>query len=121
MYLIAAEAAFQQGDNNTAATYINVLRTRAAIKTPVDHTSEMQITAADINIDFILDERARELAGEHLRWFDLKRTGKLVDRIHQYNKDITQVQPFHMLRPIPQEEINALTNGTEFGQNEGYN
>jgi len=121
MYLIAAEAAFQQGDNNTAATYINVLRTRAAIKTPVDHTAEMQITATDINIDFILDERARELAGEHLRWFDLKRTRKLVDRIHQYNKDITQVQPFHMLRPVPQEELNALTNGTEFGQNEGYN
>jgi hypothetical protein len=121
MYLIAGEAAFQQGDNSTAATYINVLRTRAAIKNPVDHTSEMQITAADINLDFILDERARELAGEHLRWFDLKRTGKLIDRIHQYNKDITQVQPFHMLRPVPQEEIDALINGTEFGQNEGYN
>jgi hypothetical protein len=121
MYLIGAEAAFRLGDNNAAAAYINVLRTRAAIKAPVDHTAEMQISAADINIDFILDERARELAGEHLRWFDLKRTGKLVDRIHQYNKDITQVQPFHMLRPVPQVELDALNNGKEFGQNEGYN
>lgn len=121
MYLIGAEAAFRQGNNNAAAAYINVLRTRAAIKTPVDYTSDMQITAADINLDFILDERARELAGEHLRWFDLKRTGKLVDRIHQYNLDVTQVQPFHVLRPVPQVELDALTNGKEFGQNEGYN
>lgn len=121
MYLVAAEAAFQQGDNNATAAYINVLRTRAAVKTPVDHTTEMQIRANDISLDFILDERARELAGEHLRWFDLKRTGKLVDRIHQYNLDITQVQPFHMLRPVPQVELDALTNGQQFGQNEGYN
>ncbi|SFE16923.1 Starch-binding associating with outer membrane [Chitinophaga sp. CF118] len=120
MYLIAAESAFQQGDNNAAAVNINVLRTRAAIKAPVDHTADMQITAADINLDFILDERARELAGEHLRWFDLKRTGKLVDRIHQYNLDVTQIQSFHMLRPVPQVELDALTNGQEFGQNEGY-
>jgi hypothetical protein len=119
MYLIAAEAAFQQNDKGAAISYINVLRTRAAIKTPVDHTADMQIT--DISLDFILDERARELAGEHLRWFDLKRTGKLVDRIHQYNPDITQVQPFHMLRPVPQIELDALTNGQQFGQNEGYN
>lgn len=121
MYLIGAEAAFQQGNNNAAAAYINVLRTRAAIKTPVDHTLEMQIDAANINLDFILDERARELAGEHLRWFDLKRTGKLVDRIHQYNPDVTQVQSIHLLRPVPQVELDALTNGIEFGQNEGYN
>lgn len=121
MYLIGAEAAFQQGNNNAAAAYINVLRTRAAIKTPVDHTLEMQVDAANINLAFILDERARELAGEHLRWFDLKRTGKLVDRIHQYNPDVTQVQPIHVLRPVPQVELDALTNGIEFGQNEGYN
>jgi starch-binding outer membrane protein, SusD/RagB family len=121
MYLIAAEAEFQLGNNDEAASYINVLRTRAAIKTPVNHTTEMQVTGADINLDFILDERARELAGEHIRWFDLKRTGKLVERVTKYNPDITKIQDFHVLRPIPQAEMQALTNAAEFGQNPGYN
>lgn len=120
MYLIGAEAAHQLGDDAAAATYINVLRTRAAKKTPVDHTTDMQITASDITLDFILDERARELAGEHLRWFDLKRTDKLVSRIHTYNPDVTAVQEFHRLRPIPQGQMDALQNSTEFGQNPGY-
>ncbi|WP_343669694.1 RagB/SusD family nutrient uptake outer membrane protein [Chitinophaga sp.] len=120
MYLIGAEAALQLGDNSAAAAYINVLRTRAAKKTPVDYTAAMQISASDVTLDFILDERARELAGEHVRWFDLKRTGKLVERIHTYNPDVTQVQEYHRLRPVPQTQIDALTNGAEFGQNPGY-
>jgi hypothetical protein len=120
MYLIGAEAALQLGDNNAAATYINVLRTRAAKKTPVDYTAAMQITASDVTLDFILDERARELAGEHIRWFDLKRTGKLLDRIHTYNPDVTQVKEYNRLRPVPQTQIDALSNGAEFGQTPGY-
>lgn len=121
MYLIAAEAEFQLGNAATAAQRINVLRTRAAIKTPVDRTAAMQISAADVNISFILDERARELAGEHLRWFDLKRTNQFTTRIKALNPDITAVQDFHRLRPVPQTEIDALQNGAEFGQNAGYN
>lgn len=120
MYLIGAEAALQLGDNNAAAAYINVLRTRAARKTPVDYTAAMQISAGDVTLDFILDERARELAGEHIRWFDLKRTGKLVQRIHTYNPDVTQVQEYNRLRPVPQTQIDALSNGAAFGQNPGY-
>jgi hypothetical protein len=121
MYLIAAEAEFQLGHSPAAADLINVLRTRAAIKIPVDHTSDMQVDASDVTLDFILDERARELAGEHIRWFDLKRTGKLLDRVHQYNPDITKIQPFHVVRPIPLLEAQSLLNWAEFGQNEGYN
>lgn len=118
MYLVAAEAQFKLGNNGKAADYINVIRKRAAI---AGHEAEMLITDADITLDFILDERARELAGEQLRWFDLKRTGKLEERIKNYSPDpATYFQSYHNLRPIPQDQIDAVTNKTEFTQNPGY-
>jgi hypothetical protein len=119
MYLIAAEAQLKLGNTAKAADYLNALRKRAAIP---GHEAEMQITAADVTLDFILDERARELAGEQLRWFDLKRTGKLKARIDAYNPDAKQyfLDPYHLLRPIPQDQIDAVTNKTEFKQNDGY-
>ena len=123
MYLIAAEAEFRLGNTQSAANYINVVRTRAAKKAPVNQTAAMQVNAAQINIEFILDERAREFAGEQIRWFDLKRSLTLqqwVARITALNPDITAIQPYHMVRPIPQEELDALTNGKDFKQNEGY-
>ncbi|MEP4531660.1 MAG: RagB/SusD family nutrient uptake outer membrane protein [Cyclobacteriaceae bacterium] len=120
VYLIAAEAEFQLNNPNEAADHINVLRTRAAIKAPVDQTAAMQVEPGDVNLDFILDERARELAGEHVRWFDLKRTGKLLERVNAYNPDVTEIRDYHVLRPIPQEEMDALLNRDEFGQNQGY-
>ena len=118
LYLIAAEAAMNLSDNTTAATYINVIRTRAA---KPGQTAAMQITPAQVTLDFILDERAREFAGEQMRWFDLKRTGKLVDRIVALNPDAApNVKAYHNLRPIPQSQLDAVTNKDEFKQNEGY-
>lgn len=118
MYLIAAEAQFNLSNSTKAAEYITVIRNRATIP---GHEAEMAITAADISLDFILDERARELAGEQLRWFDLKRTGKLGDRIAKENPDAAKnFKPFHMLRPIPQDQIDAVTNKSEFTQNPNY-
>ncbi|TDH27482.1 RagB/SusD family nutrient uptake outer membrane protein [Segetibacter sp. 3557_3] len=123
MYLIAAEAEFRLGNSQAAANFINVIRTRAAKKAPVNQTAAMQVRAADINIQFILDERAREFAGEQIRWFDLKRSltpDQWVQRIKTLNPDITAVLPTHRLRPIPQQELDALLNKAEFGQNPGY-
>jgi hypothetical protein len=81
----------------------------------------MQITAADVTLDFILDERAREFAGEQLRWFDLKRTGKLLDRVKALNPDVaSKIQSYHTVRPIPQSQLDAVTNRSEFTQNPGY-
>jgi len=119
MYLIAAEAKLNQNDKDSAAYYINQIRTRAANP---GHIAEMQITPAQVNLDFILDERARELCGENLRWFDLKRTGKLISRIQSMNPDVGKyIKPYHLLRPIPQSQLDAVTNKTEFTQNPGYN
>ena len=126
MYLIAAEASYKLNittAGQTAADYINVLRTRAAIKTPVDHTAEMQITNSQVNLSFLLDERARELCGEHLRWLDLKRTKQLEVRlgVGNQNPDIITFNPAkHYVRPIPQAEIDVLQNAAEYGQNPLY-
>jgi starch-binding outer membrane protein, SusD/RagB family len=118
MYLIAAEAQFKLGDADAAAGFINTIRTRAALPGKV---ADMQITGADISLDFILDERARELAGEQLRWFDLKRTGKLIERVTLHNPMAAPyIKSFHVVRPIPQRQMDAVLNKSEFTQNEGY-
>lgn len=118
MYLVAAEAAWRQNKNEAAADYINVIRTRAAIP---GQEAAMQVTAADIDLDFILDERARELVGEKHRWYDLKRTGTLLERVREYNLDAApNVQEMHRVRPIPQTQIDRVTNPADFSQNSGY-
>jgi starch-binding outer membrane protein, SusD/RagB family len=118
MYLIAAEAQIRLANPGKAADYINVLRKRAAIP---GHEAEMEVGAAAMTVDFILEERARELSGEQLRWFDLKRTGKLGSQITAHNPDAAKnFQAFHNVRPIPQDMIDAVTNKTEFTQNPHY-
>lgn len=118
MYLIQAEAQLALGNTAAAAAAINTIRTRAALP---GKTAQMQVTAGQINLDFILDERARELAGEQLRWFDLKRTGKLLDRVKAWNPDAAAfIQSFHLLRPIPQRQLDAVSNKAVFKQNPGY-
>jgi len=115
-YLIRAEANHKLGNNAAAAADINIIRKRAAWD---GKEAEMEITAADINIDFILDERARELVGEGHRWFDLVRTGKLIDRVKAHNLDATgNIQAHHVLRPIPLDQIDRTEGG--YPQNSGY-
>ncbi|MBE7170758.1 MAG: RagB/SusD family nutrient uptake outer membrane protein [Williamsia sp.] len=118
LYLIAAEAQLQLGRTDSAAYYLNFVRTRAA---KPGRTAALQVQPSQVTLDFILDERAREFAGEQLRWFDLKRTGKLVDRVKAYNPDVAPaIQPFHTVRPIPQNQLDAIVNRGEFTQNPGY-
>jgi len=118
MYLIAAEAELNNGKTDSAAYYLNVIRTRAAWP---GHTAAMQVLPSQVTLDFILDERARELGGEQLRWFDLKRTGKLISRVKALNPDAAiNIQPYHTVRPIPQSQLDAVTNKSTFTQNPGY-
>ena len=115
-FLIRAEARLQQENLQGAADDINVIRSRAAW--PGMETA-MEITAGEVDIDFILDERARELDGEGHRWWDLARTGKLIERVRLYNPQAApNIQDFHIYRPIPQEQIDRTTGGYE--QNCGY-
>lgn len=78
-----------------------------------------EITAKDATIDFLLDERIRELVGEELRRFTLVRTGKLVERVKKYNPHSNTMDEHHTLWPIPQTIIDSNT-GAEFPQNPGY-
>lgn len=122
-YLLLAEAQFKQNHLDDAAISINALRTRANAPT---------VDGADITLDFILDERVRELVGEENRRMTLMRTGKLVDRIKLHNPDVPG-NPSNinisglsileggekLLLPIPQTEIN-LNRDAELTQNLGY-
>jgi hypothetical protein len=119
-YLLAAEAAFLSGNIQKAAEYVNIVRHRAA--TP-GHETDMEVNPDDITLDFILDERGRELMGEMHRWYDLKRTGKLFERMN--NPDISpatagKFKDYHALRPIPRDQLTNVSNPAEFTQNPGY-
>ncbi|MGI4759411.1 MAG: RagB/SusD family nutrient uptake outer membrane protein [Janthinobacterium lividum] len=141
-YLVAAEASFYLGNTAQAVTYINTIRERAGA---AGRKAQMDITASQLNIDFILDERSRELAGEQMRWMDLVRTGRLYARVQQYvpalttrtsppggtdtygsdaAKNIVQgnTPTQFLLRPIPQTEIDRTLGQPSGGivQNPGY-
>jgi hypothetical protein len=131
MYLIAAEAQFHISDNNddaTALEYVNALRRRAAYPPASDNNNAdaAEVAAAYNNggyLNFILDERARELCGEHLRWFDLKRTRQLEHRLGEgkANPDITAFDPAkHYVRPIPNSFMQSIDNAGEFRNNPNY-
>ncbi len=144
-YLIAAEAAGRMGNYELAAQYINVVRKRAAYKegeakpkewyfaegsTPAEYEKSTEeankVTANDISsnfINFMLDERCREMFGEMNRWEDLVRTETLYEKVKAYNPDAaTNIKEYHKLRPIPQKHIDRLSPKPTGGdaQNEGY-
>jgi len=114
-YLVAAEA-YLQSNPATGLARLNEVRRRAGVG---------PATIGEFDIDYILDERARELLGEYHRWFDLKRTGKLVERASLYNRFIQESNfngaggNLKILRPIPQSAID-LNQNRDFPQNPAY-
>lgn len=110
-YLLRAEAYIGKGQKQQAADDINVLRRRA-------QTTEA--SAAEMNIDYILDERLRELYMEEFRAVTLTRLGLLYDRDKKYNpKSGLTIETYHNLWPIPATEITQNT-GAVLEQNGGY-
>lgn len=121
-YLTVAEAFIQWGKPDQAVPYINEVRKRS-----IDASDpKREISTAQATIDFVLDERARELMGHYDRWYDLKRTGKLIERALKYNPEIEgnaswfvgQDGKQKLLRPIPQDAIDV--NKSVIKQNPGY-
>ena len=118
-YLVAAEAYLQSGNSAKALEYVNLIRARST-----KPGFESAMTLSSINIDVILDERTIELAGEVSRWLDLKRTGKLSERVLAHNPHVqlhhnSKIDDHYLLRPIPESEI--LLTGESLEQNPGYN
>lgn len=119
LYLIKAECQVALGDGAGAMSTINQLRTVRA-KSGTDNTLSGTAT-----LDTVLNERAIELCGEQMRWFDLKRTGKLYEYVAKYNAQaspqLNSDATHHFLyRPIPQDQMDAVTNPDVFTQNPGY-
>jgi hypothetical protein len=152
-YLIAAEAYGRKGDFTNALKYINVVRKRAAYadgetkplqvyridggaNNTVSTANNMVATEAMVKnpvlpsgsgfdpfVDWMLEERGRELYGELNRWEDLVRTGTLVARAKLYNPDATaNIQDYHKLRPIPSTYVDRLLPQLPLNevQNPGY-
>ena len=118
-YLMLAEAQYFSNLKADAVATYNVIRKRAAWP---GKEANMLITEGDLTIDFVMDERERELLGEQYRWLDLARWGNLIERVKKFNP---QAAPFikshHVLRPIPQLQIDRVTgNAASFPQNPGY-
>ena len=117
-YLLRAEAYMNVGKKSEAAADINVLRARAQAK---------NCTADEITLDFILDERLRELVCEEKRRLTLSRVGKLSERIKKYNPyfsaahsaDGKDYDSHFDLLPIPLSAILANKDGV-LEQNPGY-
>lgn len=118
-YLLLAESQLRQGKIADATASINAVRRRAAFP---GKAAQMEITEAQMTMDFLMEERARELIGEQFRWLDLKRWGVLVERVKLHNAQAApNIQNFHTLRPIPQNQIDRAEGGPAgFPQNTGY-
>lgn len=110
-YLLKAEAELLLNKKQEAANTLNIIRKRS---------NASEITADQVSIDFILDERSRELVAEEHRRYTLIRTGKLIERARKYNFNGGQfITERDVLYPIPQEVIDANLT-LEMPQNPGF-
>lgn len=110
-YLLLAEAYINLEDKEKAAKAINVVRERANVD---------PVMSNDVDIDYLLDERARELFGEEMRRFTLVRTNKLVERTKKLNPESAEfIKDYNVLWPVPQNVIDSNT-GSSWTNNPGY-
>ena len=112
--LLRAEAYIGLGKKDLAAADINAIRNRSHA-TPID--------ALKADLDYVLDERARELYAEEFRNITLRRMGKLLERVRRYNNNPKNpglnIQDYNVLFPIPLNQID-LNIDAVITQNPGY-
>ncbi|MBQ3722436.1 MAG: RagB/SusD family nutrient uptake outer membrane protein [Bacteroidales bacterium] len=115
--LLRAEAKWRSGDLQGAANDINLIRRRAKCS--------YLVSSSDVGLELILDERARELMYEEIRWNTLLRMGGTVavDRIREYAywdaPRSASMKNFN-LWPIPQTVIDT-NKDAKIEQNDGWN
>lgn len=117
--LMYAEAVNELNDVPVALANLNKIRQRAGLdKWENAHGG---VPSQDQLRTEILLERMRELGFEGWRWFDLKRTGTLLNTVKANNPDATpNMQTKHLLYPIPAKEFENNPRLTPKDQNEGY-
>ncbi len=148
LYFVAAEAAIKGASTKpgkSARELVNVIRARAGkwkfdryrntTRTDDYAAALTAATPETIDINYLLKEMSREYYGEGFRWYDLTRTQKWVEMAATYkiasstkgdHNPVTvtrSIQPFHYLRPIPQNQIDALemtVDEKKVYQNPGY-
>ncbi len=99
-----------EGYSAAAMTPLNTLRAARAIERK-DNSLNAVFGTSTVDIDVILQERAIELCGEYTRWFDLKRTHKLIDYVKARNAQASgNIALQHYYRPIPLNQMDACTN-----------
>jgi len=112
-YLLRAEAYLGKGNLASAADDINVVRGRA---------NAVPVSPGDVNIEYILDERARELHIEEPRTMTLMRLGSdiLVSRVRKYNpfyngslSNLDEIHDYNQFFPIHRVKLK------EYGSNPG--
>lgn len=126
-YLMAAEALLRNGGSRTEALgYVNEIRNRAYMsgsyaQSGISSSVSGEITDSELDLDFILDERQREMASEIIRRTDLIRFGKFTSGNNWDWKNAERlgadVDSHYVLFPIPESE---LTNNPNLIQNDGY-
>jgi starch-binding outer membrane protein, SusD/RagB family len=130
--LMLAEASIKANDNvatDLSAECMNLIRDRSR-----DNNSPFalgELPAYDkttLTVDSVMNERKLELCFENVRWFDLARTGKL---LQNYNLAVPAPEsnmtthPIltdtkYYLFPYPQAQIALSLNKTDMFQNFGY-
>lgn len=117
LILLYAECLNAQGDIGGAKKQVERVRKRADVTTPITAGNQEEM------LDFIYEERMRELGMEGWRRFDLIRRGQdyFVSQVDKYNKFAKgNVKEFHTLYPIPSNEISMNDGIGKEDQNPGY-